>query len=172
MHDVTGHRVEGHAPEPHPPKGLGEVDFSGGPVVIGALFGAVGVDEGFPEVAVALEVHEPPRASRVQQQLVVGLELLLGPRRAHPQQGDQMRPVDLPRSPRILHRRQGAEGAGVADPLTGRLDRQTLLPGQPRRTGLGTTVVPDPVGVPPGQHACLAGFELTAQALQLQQRVG
>ncbi len=172
MDDVAGDRVEGHAPEPHPPERLGEVHLTGSAVIVGTLFGPVRVGEHLPEIAVSLEVHEPPRAGRLQQLRVIGLELVACARGAHTQQGDQVGAVDLTRRPRVLHRRQGAQGAGVTDPLPGRLDRQPLLTRQPRGAGLRARVVPHPIGVPPGQQPRLGGFELGAQALRQQDRLG
>jgi len=101
---------------------------------------------------------------------VVSVELVLRARRARPKQGDQVRTVDLTRNPCGLDRGQGAQRAGVADPLASGLDREPLLAGQPRGTGLRATPLPHPIRVPPGEKACLGRFELGPQALREQDR--
>ena len=77
-----------------------------------------------------------------------------------------------PDGPGVFDGGQGAQGPGVAEALAGDLDRDPLLPGQPRRAGLGPRGLPAPLRVPARQHPRLRHLQRAAQALQGEDGVG
>ena len=94
--DLPRDRIEGHPSEPHAPEALREVQLAGGTVVVGALFGAVGVDHRAPVVTGPLEGDEAVVEREVEEPLMsVGVEGLGGAGGTGCEQGSDVRAVDL-----------------------------------------------------------------------------
>ncbi len=169
--DGTRHRVERDAPEPQATEALGQVQLPGRSVLIGALLGAVGIHDRLPAVTDPLEVGEPAAAGQLQEPFVIGVERVGRTGVADPEQRGHMGSIDVAGRPCLLDGGQGPQRAGVAQALTGDLDRHPLLPRQPGGAGLGARGAPGALGIPARQHPGFRRVEATAQALHRQHRV-
>ena len=147
--------------------------LAGRAIVVGALLGAVGVDEQLPAVALTLEAGEADRAGGVEEHLVVALERLLRPRGALAQHRGDVGPIDLAGRPRLLDCGQVAERPAMPQALPRHADRDALLPRQPRGArSWRPSGRHSPRRVPHRQHPRLRDVERAAQLLQAHHRGG